>query len=89
MVFASCTTYMTRGETTFLESVYFHFVTYTTIGFGDYLPCDRDCEPTEYVIFFLKLLIGLSLMSVLLAYLAGMGEHLALQLNEDYQGGNN
>ena len=56
-----------RNEWSFFECIYFVFITFTTIGFGDYLPTYRD-SLSEYDILTIVLgfFIGFSLVSSLL-----------------------
>lgn len=69
-------------EWTYFESVYFCFVTLTTIGFGDFVPAytkksDREDDATPVVLEFLNLIymvVGLAVMSGVIVSISGVIE---------------
>ena len=56
-----------RNEWSFFECIYFVFITFTTIGFGDYLPTyDDSLSEYDILTIVLGFFIGFSLVSSLL-----------------------
>lgn len=60
-----------RKEWTFLESFYFCFITFSTIGLGDFLPFeDTNVGVTEYLLMAVAIILGFSMMSTMLCALS-------------------
>ena len=57
-----------RRGWTMLESFYFCFITFSTIGFGDYVAFDKNGAKTfaDYLIVFLGVVLGFAVTSTLL-----------------------
>ena len=60
-----------RKEWTYLESFYFCFITFSTIGLGDFLPFeDTNVGVTEYLLMAVGIILGFSMMSTMLCALS-------------------
>lgn len=59
-----------RKEWTYLESFYFCFITFSTIGLGDFLPFeDENVGASEYLLMAVAFILGFSMMSTMLCSL--------------------
>lgn len=59
-----------RKDWTYLESFYFCFITFSTIGLGDFLPFeDGRVEVSEYLMMAAGVILGFSMMSTMLCAL--------------------
>lgn len=59
-----------RKEWTYLESFYFCFITFSTIGLGDFLPFeDANVGASEYLLMAVAFILGFSMMSTMLCSL--------------------
>ena len=59
-----------RKDWTYLESFYFCFITFSTIGLGDFLPFeDTKVGASEYLLMAVGIILGFSMMSTMLCAL--------------------
>ena len=71
LLLISLVAFFRRREWTYLESFYFCFITFSTIGLGDFLPFeDTNVGVTEYLLMALAIILGFSMMSTMLCALS-------------------
>lgn len=71
LLLISFVAFFRRKEWTYLESFYFCFITFSTIGLGDFLPFeDTNVGVTEYLLMALGIILGFSMMSTMLCALS-------------------
>ena len=70
LLLVSLVAFFRRKEWTYLESFYFCFITFSTIGLGDFLPFeDTNVGVTEYLLMAVGIILGFSMMSTMLCAL--------------------
>ena len=73
-------TLLKRKDWTYFEGFYFVFITFTTIGFGDYVPIyDKGFSEFDIVSVTLAVFIGFSLMTSLLCSVSGALEEYGVK----------
>lgn len=71
LLLISLVAFFRRREWTYLESFYFCFITFSTIGLGDFLPFeDTNVGVTEYLLMAVAIILGFSMMSTMLCALS-------------------
>lgn len=71
LLLISLVAFFRRKEWTYLESFYFCFITFSTIGLGDFLPFeDTNVGVTEYLLMAVGIILGFSMMSTMLCALS-------------------
>ena len=71
LLLISLVAFFRRKEWTYLESFYFCFITFSTIGLGDFLPFeDTNVGATEYLLMAVGIILGFSMMSTMLCALS-------------------
>ena len=71
LLLISLVAFLRRKEWTYLESFYFCFITFSTIGLGDFLPFeDTNVGATEYLLMAIGIILGFSMMSTMLCALS-------------------
>lgn len=71
LLIISLVAFLRRKDWTYLESFYFCFITFSTIGLGDFLPFeDTNVGATEYLLMAVAIIVGFSMMSTMLCALS-------------------
>lgn len=71
LLLISLVAFFRRKDWTYLESFYFCFITFSTIGLGDFLPFeDTNVGVTEYLLMAVAIILGFSMMSTMLCALS-------------------